>query len=77
MEAGISPSSGCLNDIRLSGLDQYQGMRRNGKFYKTLILNGDEYRDSKYYSALWVEQVATELFNIDFRSELRFSVVNP
>ena len=74
LEAGISLSPGTLSQTRMSCLDQYQGIREDAKFYRTLVLDGDKYRDSKYYRIIWIGPLSIELLTINSQSELKFTV---
>ena len=61
----------------MSCLNEYQEMERNANFYRILVLDRDKCVDSKYYNIILIEYISAELFKIDFRSELKFSVISP
>jgi len=48
LDLGISLSPEGQRHTRMSCLEQYQGMERNGKFYRTLVLDRVKQVDSKY-----------------------------
>ena len=61
----------------MSCLDADHGMETNADFYRTLVLDRDEHVDSKYDNDILIGYVSVELFKIDLRSELKFSVGCP